>query len=128
MAERQSGMKSSMPPKRGQQSGGPAEGLGEALSGLTEALGGLAGGLGKTVGGVAKTATGALEGVLGNLLGPLQQLKQQAQGGSEEASQAYGQAVSMLRKSSEEGRTDARALLDQLGEALDQPSEGTERT
>lgn len=103
-----------------QQKDNLGEGLQDALGGLTQALGGAVGGLGKTVSGVTQGVTGAIEGVLGNLLGPLQQLKKQARGGSEKASQTYGQAVSMLQKSAGEGRTDAQQLLSELGEELGQ--------
>jgi hypothetical protein len=125
MAEQQgrkSSMKSSM--KGGSTSkkqGGSGGGL--DLSGLTDSLGGLVGGLGKTVSGVTGELTNTLNSVLGNLLGPLLQLKEQAQGGSEEARQAYGQAVDMIKKSSQQGRQDADALLKELGEELDTPPE-----
>jgi hypothetical protein len=126
---RKSSAKSSMPQGRPSSSGKATdqlgEGLQEALGGLTQALGGVVGGLGKTVSGVTKGVAGTVQGLLGELVGPLKQLKQQAQGGSEEAGRTYDKAVGMLQKSAKEGRTDAQELLDQLGEALDQepPSE-----
>jgi hypothetical protein len=66
-------------------------------------------------------ATGAL-GALGQLLGPLQQLQQLARSGNAEAGQTYDKAVTMLRKSSDSGNQDAEALLEELGEALNQPT------
>lgn len=95
------------------------EGLNEALSGLA----GVLGGLGKTVGGVTKGVTGLVGGLLGELLGPLRQLKQDAEAGDEQAARAYGQAVSKLQKSAAKGRKDAKQILAELGEALDEEPE-----
>jgi hypothetical protein len=63
---------------------------------------------------------GTLQGLLGELLDPLQQLQQQARSGSEEAGQAYDQAVTMVRKSSQKGNQGAQDLLKALGEALEE--------
>lgn len=111
--------RSSIPKKKALAADELGAGLQKALGGLTEALGGVVGGIGKTVGGLTQGVAGTLQGALG----PLQQLQQQARSGSEEAGEAYDQAVTMIRESSKKGNQGAQDLLNALGEALEEGEE-----